>query len=134
MAKTVFSEYNETRWVGVRPGVVGEQITKDDKVIGATATLYEVPANKVLLITSVNMSACWTGGGAVVATLYLQDAVPVTQHKFADLTAQQVTGSVAFGYGLPFPVEALAGWFIKITSGGAAMRANGGFTGILIDA
>ena len=60
-----FNENNQVKYVGIRPGYYGDQLTAYNVAVGATVTLYTVPANKILFVFNSWLVATSSGGGTM---------------------------------------------------------------------
>lgn len=134
MASTVFSEYNQAKWVGIRPGVSGEQIAKYGEQANGTAVLYTVPANKVLLIFQTYVSGIAVTGGGGRAQLRHTTAVPATLYMFGNIVTNANQGGTNISLSRFVPYECAAATLISLYSDNVNLAACGGFEGILIDA
>ncbi len=134
MAATVYAEHNQVKWVGVRPGVEGEQIVKSGEQANGTNVLYTVPAGKVLLIFQTYVTGIATAASGGRAQLRHTTDVPATIYMFGNVLTNADNGGTSIVLARFVPYECLAGTLISLYSSVAAIIAGGGFEGILIDA
>jgi len=131
MANTVFSEKNKVHWLGVRPGVYGEQIIESGLASNGTTVLYTVPVGKILLLTYLSLGT--SGDGAGDSYLAIYDAVPALVEKLMDNNMSTAHLTVSQAAGLYFPIEVSAGYSIRLVSTVAAVAARGTFAGLLVN-
>ena len=128
---TVHREPNQVKWIGVRPGHNGIEILESCEAAGATVNIYQVPADKLLLLFgwSFNLSATAPG----VGDLSIWTAVPA-RHKYLSRGSAPTNAACYDSRDLVVPIEVAAGFWIRATSGAATIGARAVINGILIDA
>jgi len=123
-------ETDEVRWRGIRPveGISGVWPARDAtrvnveayEAAGGVQTVYTVPAGKKAYITSVHLASRQSGTAENRTVVQLFNDLDVAQYIFAshyfDVAGQLSTCNNYFP-----ALEALAGWYIKITVVGAAL-------------
>jgi len=123
MALMKFRESNQVKWVGVRPGHNGTQVTKWGSADNETVILYTVTAGKILYLVhytvfiSSDVADRWGFMG-------VRNDADVEQYRFSTGVFKQV-GSIGFGVGLKYPIEIPAGWDIFLVSNSADSHING---------
>jgi len=133
MAYTLFAEKNRVAWVGVRPGVYGDQVTVDgvQNAVGTTI-LYTVPAGKTLL-----MFDSWSTIGMGVAAgqdifFGIYNAVPALVYRFSRSVNTGAAQILSHAQSRFVPIEIAEGFSIR-----AVVIVSGiilcGFFGILVD-
>lgn len=133
MAYTIYKEPNRAAWIGVRPGVQGEQIVIDATVTNGTGVLYTVGVGKTLLLFRNWCSM--VGGAAAAALCYygVYDATPALVYKlFASYVWAPHAGADQ-DVARYVPLELSAGYNIRLTSPSAAEIVRAGIEGILVD-
>ena len=128
---TVHREPNRVKWIGVRPGHEGEQVIKYATATNAVVDIYEVPADKLLLIFGYFLNAY--GGAAGEGMLDLYTAVPAFWKRLF-WAGVHVNNDLAVSRNYTIPIEVPAGYFVSVESSIAACVIKAGFDGILIDA
>ena len=130
MAVTVHREPNRVKWIGVRPGHEGEQILKSATVVNGNATLYTVPADKLLLLFNWGFSA---GASAALSDYFLiRDELDATYLELFYSTISANT-TVSTGGSMYLPMEIIAGYDFYLVSAAATTRVSAFIHGILID-
>jgi len=133
MANTIFAEKNKIAWVGIRPGVYGEQVLGYGTANNGTTIIYTVPAGKTLLLfdTFVQYYSGTTPGGTV--TLRIRNAADATVYNIyyvvVPLNGRQGTACNSRW----IPIEVPENYDIVLVSSGAAAYASCHIEGILID-
>jgi hypothetical protein len=132
MANTLFAEKNRVNWIGVRPGVYGEQILKHAENVVVDTILYTVPAGKTLL-----MFGCWiqpqfsTAAGAV--SLLIRDLLDATVYIAIRAVSISGVGDIqASVRDFTIPIEIAAGFDIFIDITAAGCPSSVGIEGLLI--
>lgn len=133
MANTIFSENNRAAWIGVRPGVYGEQILKYAEGVAVDTVLYTVPAGKTLL-----MFGCWicpqysTAAGS--GSILIRNAADVTVYIPVRAVVSSASGALSASVrDLSIPIEIAAGFDVVIDISAAGAPVSGGFEGLLVD-
>lgn len=133
MAYTLFAEKNRVNWVGVRPGVYGEQVCGGGNISNAILTLYTVPAGKTLLLFGCFLSARNTAGATAEGILFIANAASVLQYYLAQIDFAALIGTNNVARDLTMPIEVPAGWLIRLQSTTVACVSWGNYNGILVD-
>jgi len=133
MANSLFAEHNRAAWVGVRPGVFGEQVIAYAEIIAVDTVLYTVPAGKTLFlfdwwlsVVGLTAAALWglkvyTGGAALSSVLGV-----ITQ-----FTA--VGGGAVTGANYTVPAEIPEAYTIRAIRSAAGVTISCGIKGLLVD-
>ena len=128
----VWNENNQVKWVGIRPGYHGEQLTAYDGVVNGTVTIYTVPAGKILLLFTDEFSGQRGAAGNSNCDMLLYDATPAIVHRISRLHFRAEEGLVTSKSRF-VPLICLAGYSIRIFSDSASTSVAGEIEGILID-
>lgn len=123
MAIMKFREPNQVKWQGMRPGHNGTQIIGYKAIINNIADVYVATGVKVAEITYMGLSAN-SGANAGIATLQLWDDGPAYLNTLM-IIQLPVTSFEHLAVGLPYPVELLEDWSVRVYSGAALLDARG---------
>ena len=125
---TVHREPKQVKWIGVRPGHNGEQTLIDiDKA--ASAEVYSVPADKILLLFSWHFGI---GRNAdATALLNLRDDGDVVIAQLAYVCSNSTDPGINANQALWVPIELPEDYNIHVT---CTIQVRGYAQGILIDA
>ncbi len=129
-----FNENNQVKYIGIRPGYHGDQLTAYNVAAGATVTLYTVPADKILFVFQSWLVATSSGGGTMSGYMWLRDAGLTIQHwvhHVDDNTSGLVDRQELARFS---PLELPEGWSLLVNSDNASFDVTGGIEGILQDA
>jgi len=129
-----WNEENQVKWVGIRPGYHGDQVTAYNSVAAGTAIVYTVPAGKTLLIFNTSMSVSRNAVGVSPAYFILRDSGDVLVHEIYKIYVNGVGSVISVSTARYSPLIAPADYDITIQSGIAADNVAGSFEGILVDA
>ena len=132
MANTLFSEKNKAAWIGVRPGVYGEQIAVNGEAVNQTVVLYTVPAGKTLLVFNTRLSVTGAAGGGGNAALKHSSGVPADIYSLHHCNVVAPGNPVAQTLARFVPYEIPAGHLVRLTSSNANTGALAGFEGLLV--
>jgi len=130
----VWNEENQVKWQGIRPGYYGDQVTGYHAIVNGTVDIYEVPANKILLLFTSWTTAAGPVVGGGHAVMLLRNAVPAIVHEIHRVPIGGVTAVVSQQVSRFSPLVCPTEYFISLQSTIAGCSAKGGFEGILIDA
>ena len=125
---TTFREPNMVKWIGVRPGHEGEEVLIN-VLNAATAVLYTVPADKILLLYDWYLSLAYVGAASCQVNLRNDAAAIIGNIANFDTCAGNNTAHIA--QNLTIPIELLEDYDIRIVTG---VTVRGYIHGILIDA
>ncbi len=128
---TSWREPNMARWVGIRPGHGGVQVSGASSKANGYETLYTVGAGKILLIFSWYLSSASSAAGG--SSFYIRDGAAAEVHRLC--RHGFLAAGVLSNSGERFiPYEVPAGYTLDLYTSAATISAYGGFDGILIDA
>ena len=124
-----WGEHNQAKWVGMRPGLDGDQVLVPFDT-NVNTTLYTVAADKILLLTD------WCFGVArnktVEPNLSVRDNTAAVQAYIAKVSTMTGSpGGSLFGSTF-FPIELIVAWDIRLNAAGEI--CTGYIHGILVDA
>jgi len=122
MALMRYREPNQVTYVGVRPGHDGTQFTRFNGIENDTIMLYSAAGVTVAEIAYIHLSVI-TGVNAGLGSIQLWNAVPalVDSVMMIQLPANAYN-QVATG--LPYPLELLEDWSLRIYSAVAELIAR----------
>jgi len=123
MALMSFREENHVKWMGVRPGHDGTQIIKYALSNNATVVLYTAVGVTVAEIVYLSLSVS-TGAVAGVGSLQVFNAVPALVNSLM-LIEVPANGYNQLAVGLPYPLELLEDWSIRVFSSDIVLSARG---------
>ncbi len=120
-------------WKGVID--FGTRITKEGSAAGSEATIYTVPAGKVLYVYIINLTAKNTGGAvAGSALVYIDNNTQRLSQITVDSNADAVFPTWSAVNSTPsIPIAVTAGEVIKVI-GATNLEASGLIVGYLLDA
>jgi hypothetical protein len=114
MAYSAFAEHNRAAWVGVRPGVYGEQIIRSAATILAEiVVLYTVPALSTFLLFGTALHV-HCGVAATVGSLFVTNAADVTQYTIAYDSFSNAGDDGSTVRDRYIPLEIPAGFKVKV--------------------
>ena len=129
-----WNEDNQVKYVGIRPGYTGLNLTAHGIVIGAALIIYTVPANKTLLIFNSYFSADTDAVATNYTYMSLNDDAPAEVHRIHQLVLTGAGNNGSQSLARLVPLIATAGYEIAITSLVGGTRTMGGIEGALVDA
>jgi len=127
MAKMLFREPNEVRWVGTRPAHRGTQVVKDGSAANATTLLYTVTAAKTLYLTGYWIEKQFTAANCELS-FYIRNAGDVLWYRLIR-HIQAVAATLAISRSFSFPLEVPAGYDLILYSSAVGGIIYGGFEG-----
>ena len=132
MAVAIFREPNRARWVGVRPGHDGTMLVASASATNNTATVYMVPAGKVLLVVAYDLFLVAAGVGA--GTGYLNRAGETSFPLGRQFSNTQVGWHPHAAGSFSIPFELNAGDTVTVVSSAATLTITCAVWGLLIPA
>lgn len=119
---TIHREPNMARWIGVRPGHNGDQVSVSLMTNGAVAIIYTVPAGKTLFLCGMTIGLYMSGAG-VGAYVRVRNVADVTVYTlFAQVTNFAFDVTVAKSYWPP--IEIPTGYDIVQAATGAGQEID----------
>ncbi len=133
MANTLFAEKNRAAWLGVRPGVYGEQLVKDIEAVAIDTVVYTVPVGKMLLMF-VSWIHCFNSTAAGRAELIVRNDLGARQYSIGNAGNQSNIGSSQYSSTARYlPLEIPAGYDIQINIVAGTPGISAGIEGLLIN-
>jgi hypothetical protein len=133
MAMTTYKEKNRVHWIGVRPAIIGEQISLYGSATNGTTLIYTVPADKMLLLFNDWAGGYWPAAAGGSFSFFVRNAADVEVFRILSggLTIAGTLTRDRLARYIPFEVQ--EGFDVCISSDNPNCQAYAGFEGILID-
>ena len=132
MAQHGLCESNQANWLGVRPGIVGEDILISALSENATLTIYTVPANKKFYLFAWSTNLLNNTGATNKGYLFLRDSTSAVRAYFMRL--QNLDDVSSFSHQeFYMPIECYAGDYFQAQSPVTNLHVYVTIHGILVD-
>lgn len=133
MSQPTWGEANQANWKGILPAVDGEYLKARYIAVGATSTVYTVPASQVFLLWaySWDITSPFGAAGQVYASVLDSGGSPVWRFCRQYVPANNyVHGNLA----LFAPIELVAGDFIQLSAPVTNLVIELSISGVLVNA
>lgn len=127
MALMGFRENNRVLWRGVRPAHNGTQVAVPNSATNAEVVIYTVPAGTIFHLTWYGFSISALAAGRGVLAIY--DDAPAIIAYLAETNVVLAVNTPMSCCGLPFPIELLPDYTVRIYSSAAGLTARGSIAG-----
>jgi hypothetical protein len=132
MAQHEHCDPDQARWIGVRPGIDGDEIYATASANNSTVAVYTVPANKRFYLFNAGVSVRSVTPAVGDASFYLDNGLGVVIWRFG--RAMILTGdSKLYNYSFYMPMIIPATYRLIISSFVAGIIIEGSIHGVLVD-